>query len=485
MGWGSMAAALVGVALALAPIACAQASEESKPAIAEQRLEVGQIRLTYRAKAGLTPILDADGALYGDMSYFAYEVVTKRGDRPRPIAFVWNGGPGSNSIPLHYGAFGPKRIAGETLEPNAASLLDVADLVFADPIEAGFGRFLGEGNMRGSAELDAEQFAQFIETWLKVHPAHGEIWLIGESYGVYRAVIVADLLRQRDILVSNLILISGYPTLSPPLDETLWGALKIPGFAALAFSLGKLDAGAGADVDSVHDAARAWVLPLYETPTATDDYKAGWPEFLEGLSRFTGVSQQDILGNKLPIGSSGAPHAFRTLARRGPVALFPDISSHDTYDIRRPPDYSQLAWMRRAIVDDVRNTVGLNLSRNYVGLEHDSRSLGASPPNGLARSTAGAVGPRFRVPSIASGEAPAARLLERAPDMRVFVADGMFDGLFPCALGEEMIRRDLAAFADRIASRCYAGGHMMYLEEDVAEKLSADIRRFVAGGLQR
>jgi hypothetical protein len=69
--------------------------------------------------------------------------------------------------------------------------------------------------------------------------------------------------------------------------------------------------------------------------------------------------------------------------------------------------------------------------------------------------------------------------------MRVFVADGMFDGLFPCALGKEMVLRDLAAFADRIASRCYAGGHMMYLEEDVAVKLSADIREFVSGGLQR
>jgi carboxypeptidase C (cathepsin A) len=188
MGWGSVAAALVGVSLALAPIVYAQAIEASKPSINEHRLEAGQIRLTYRAKAGLTPILDADGALHGDMSYFAYEVVATPGERPRPIAFVWNGGPGSNSIPLHYGAFGPKRVAGDALKPNAASLLDVADLVFIDPIEAGFGRFLGEGNMRASVELDAAHFAQFIETWLTVHPAHGEIWLIGESYGAYRAV---------------------------------------------------------------------------------------------------------------------------------------------------------------------------------------------------------------------------------------------------------------------------------------------------------
>ena len=506
MGWRAViAVALAGAALHLAPVVRAQPVERHGPSVTEHKLIVGQINLSYRATAGLIPIRGADGVLAGDMSYVAYSVAPTLGEKPRPIAFVWNGGPGSNSIPLHYGAFGPKRVAEDKLKPNAASLLDVADLVFVDPMEAGFGRFLLEGNMNASAKLDTEQFAQFIEDWLKDRPIHGEIYLIGESYGVYRAVTVADLLLQHGIVPAGLVLISGYPTVGGALDPSLQGALRVPGYAAFAFTRRALDPAVGSNVFEVHDAALAWVLPIHEKSTATEDFMVGWPEFAKGLSRFTGISQQAILDNKLPIGSSGAPYAFNTLARRGPTALFSDISSHDSYDIRHPPDLTERAWISPAVVEDIREDLGLNLKRDYVGLEHDTRSRvtgpfavlksdgsvehvaapprrGDPPVDRLAKSTVGPLAARWTVPWRSLGETPAPHLLENAANMRVFVAGGIFDGLFPCALGDEMARRDLAAYRARVASRCYAGGHMMYFEEDVAAKLSNDVRQFLRAG---
>jgi len=70
-------------------------------------------------------------------------------------------------------------------------------------------------------------------------------------------------------------------------------------------------------------------------------------------------------------------------------------------------------------------------------------------------------------------------MMKASPDLRVFIAGGMFDGVFPCAVGDEMARRDLREFGERVQSKCYSGGHMMYGEAPVAEELSSDVRAFI------
>ena len=62
----------------------------------------------------------------------------------RPVIFIFNGGPGASSSPLHLNAFGPMRIQQENdspvLKDNPYCLLDQADLVFIDPPGTGFTR---------------------------------------------------------------------------------------------------------------------------------------------------------------------------------------------------------------------------------------------------------------------------------------------------------------------------------------------------------
>src|SRR5687768_15958203 len=88
--------------------------------------------LRYVAHIGRIPIKDAESAEpRGYMGFIAYRVPTQ--DAPRPVTFLWNGGPGSNSVLLHFEAVGPKRIEKAVLVDNQETVLTHTDLVFADP----------------------------------------------------------------------------------------------------------------------------------------------------------------------------------------------------------------------------------------------------------------------------------------------------------------------------------------------------------------
>ena len=81
-------------------------------------------------------------------------------------------------------------------------------------------------------------------------------------------------------------------------------------------------------------------------------------------------------------------------------------------------------------------------------------------------------------------DSPMPELMKAAPEMELFIAGGMYDDLLPCAVGAEMARRDLVKSSDRVRSKCYAGGHMMYDEESQATLLSNDVRTFMRAALQ-
>src|SRR6266852_3269272 len=111
---------------------------------------IGGEAIKYTARAGTMIMKDEDGKPLASVFFVAY---TKDGADPgkRPVTYTFNGGPGSSSVWLHMGAFGPKRVAYKDDEGHAAippyrlvdnesSLLDVTDLVFIDPVSTGFSR---------------------------------------------------------------------------------------------------------------------------------------------------------------------------------------------------------------------------------------------------------------------------------------------------------------------------------------------------------
>ncbi|MDE2051294.1 MAG: peptidase S10, partial [Gammaproteobacteria bacterium] len=154
----------------------------------------------------------ADGPPVASMFYVAY---FKQGADPRtrPVTFLYNGGPGSSTIWLHMGAFGPVRVvtSNDSHTPpapyrtvdNAYSLLDASDLVFIDAPGTGFSRMEGKGKAHAfwGVDQDGNAFASFITQFLSKYGRwNSPKYLFGESYGTPRsAVLINDLETEHDI----------------------------------------------------------------------------------------------------------------------------------------------------------------------------------------------------------------------------------------------------------------------------------------------
>ena len=153
------------------------------------------------------------------MFYVAY---FKTGGGPRPVTFLFNGGPGSATLWLHMGAFGPRRVVTSTdahtpaapysLVNNASSLLDVTDLVFIDAPGTGFSRISGKDKEKAffGIDPDAYAFAEFISEFLSKYGRwNSPKYLFGESYGTPRsAVLINQLESERSIDFNGVILLS-------------------------------------------------------------------------------------------------------------------------------------------------------------------------------------------------------------------------------------------------------------------------------------
>lgn len=206
---------------ALRPAQPSVAKRLPADATTEHRVEYAGRALTFSATAGSLPINDGKGNPQADIAYTAF-VRTGTGPEPRPITFVFNGGPGASSAYLQLGAVGPWRIAlldvdpssPPALRPNEETWLDFTDLVFIDPVGTGYSRFVATGEevqrRLYSVDGDAEALAVFIRKWIEKSGRYrSPKFLLGESYGGFRALKVASVLRQKQSIgVSGLLLVS-------------------------------------------------------------------------------------------------------------------------------------------------------------------------------------------------------------------------------------------------------------------------------------
>ncbi|MFO1465918.1 MAG: hypothetical protein U1F35_05690 [Steroidobacteraceae bacterium] len=115
--------------------ALASASDLTDLVTRQHSIQLQGKALRYESEAGRIAIADVGtGAAHGYMFYTAYRVPSP--GKPRPVMFIWNGGPGADSSLLHFSAAGPRRAEGDRLVDNAETWLAVADLVFVDPVAA-------------------------------------------------------------------------------------------------------------------------------------------------------------------------------------------------------------------------------------------------------------------------------------------------------------------------------------------------------------
>jgi carboxypeptidase C (cathepsin A) len=201
-----------------------------------------------------------DAPAVARMFYVAYFKKDAR-EEDRPITFIYNGGPGSSTVWLHMGSFGPKHVvtsddkhlagAPYRLVNNAYSLLDVSDLVFIDMPGTGFGRLVGKDKEKAfwGVDEDAHAYARFIARFIsKYNRWNSPKYLFGESYGTTRSSVVSNILEnEKSIDLNGVILLSQIFNFTSDIDAArsnpgidLPFQLALPTFAATAYYHHKL-----------------------------------------------------------------------------------------------------------------------------------------------------------------------------------------------------------------------------------------------------
>ncbi|MEP6713377.1 MAG: hypothetical protein ABJA37_13205 [Ferruginibacter sp.] len=232
--------------------------------ITKSSVTIGGKLINYEAIAGTLILKNAKDTATCSMFYTAYFKAGEPDASKRPVTFIYNGGPGSATLWLHIGAWGPQRVfandTARTMAPyrtvnNEYSLLDVSDLVFIDAPGAGFSRIVtkdkggaGEPKDFYGIDPDANAFAAFILNFLNSYNRwNSPKYLFGESYGTFRSAVVANILEKKGVDINGVILLSqllNYGNMSDAADmdpgNDLRYELALPTCAATAWYHHKL-----------------------------------------------------------------------------------------------------------------------------------------------------------------------------------------------------------------------------------------------------
>lgn len=480
------------VALALALLsgphdACAQylpplVSGDESIVVTHHQVKTAGGFLKYEARAGRLPIRnDESGEVRGYIFFVAYVVNTT--GAPRPLTFIWNGGPTTNSLLVHTEMFGPRRLDGTALVDNAETLLATSDLVFVDPVGTGFSRPARPEYDREflSTLGDFAATAEFIRAYrVKFHASHQPLYLAGESYGTWRVNGTTEILVERGAKVAGAILISGgIPGSQMPFEFS--DAMYVPARTAAAFFHRKLAPDLQRDRDATLKQVNDWLtttyLPALEHRASLSE--AQRQQIVADLARFTGVRPDQIDARTLVM--TNKEYLRGLFAGDEGKVLNP-------YDMRISGSESENPARAGLISDYLRDELGYATDLTYTGLED-----GYMPHPGPERRSTGErwvydhtdITPELMARMQAGGGPPSSQpWLQNAMridhDLRVFVAAGRYDSFNMCEGNIHMAARLEESLSRRFSIHCYEGGHMMYRDQPTRLQLSQDIGRFVS-----
>ncbi len=447
----------------------------------------GGQKVSYSATIAETILSAEDGTQKAAIVTTSY--VKEPRDPNRPVTFLFNGGPGSGSVWLQMGAFGPKRVAIPSdarddgappypLLDNPDSLLDVTDLVFIDPPGTGFSHLIGKTEPKEfyGVTADAKAVAQVIRRWLNDHGRWASPkFLGGESYGTTRSAAVVNELEGstfNDVGLNGVILISTVLDFAAGADtpgNELSYITNLPSMAATALYHGKATA---PSVEQFVEEARQfaigpYALGLLKGQKLPPEERAG---IRSQLSRFTGLSEAYLERADLRV----TPDRFykELLRDRGLTVgrLDSRYTGRDYDSAGESPDndpsfYGIDAGYTAAINAWARGSLGFVTDREYqsisgIGSDWDWR-IGGRDTNAYLNVT----------PYL--GQA-----LRENSGMRIFVAQGYYDFATPFFAAEYALSRT-GIPQDRIEYRYYGAGHMMYVRDEDRARLSNDVRNFI------
>jgi carboxypeptidase C (cathepsin A) len=214
------ALALALIAAAPAPATKTMPGGSPPDAVTQHTISLGGRTYPYTARAGTIALENEKGQTTARIFYTAF-TLDGADPRTRPVTFLYNGGPGSSTIWLRMGSFGPVRVrvgdaaptpsAPFDLAENQYSLLDRTDLVFVDAPDTGFSRIVGAGKPSDffGADPDVRAFGQFISRYITTFGRwNSPKFLFGESYGTPRSAMLVNYLQKQGVGINGVVLLS-------------------------------------------------------------------------------------------------------------------------------------------------------------------------------------------------------------------------------------------------------------------------------------
>ncbi len=458
-------------------------------------------KINYKAVVGETFLKNAAGEVTGALWSTAYLREGILDPSKRPVLFIFNGGPGSASVWLHVGFFGPKVVKTDSgaskddgaapylVEENKQALLDLTDLVFIDPIGTGFSQMEGKGKTSDFWGLneDASSIAQFIRTWVTQHGRwQAPKFIAGESFGTTRAAKVAEVLEEggQSMALNGLVLISqalDYAGSSSWGDNLTSFFTYLPSQAATAWYHGK--AGQGKTLAAFTQEAREfaygdYLKSLFMGEKQTEAQKEA---IAAKLAYFTGLDKAYILRSDNQI----LMHRFKKELLRAEgkaigtldgryLARETDKSSEGPV-LGDPASYMTGSAYTAVFNDYLMRDLKVTLDRPYFT---SASGMGGSwnwkpVPNGA-----------YYEPSYVSTARALSEVMHRNTQMQVMVANGYYDLITPFFDAEFTFARHNFP-QDRVAMTYYEAGHMMYNRQEDFDALAKDVRKFLEGVLKK
>ena len=299
------------------PTESAPPKEESS--VTDHTIKLNGQSTPYKATAGTILLKNDKDEPEALVYYTAYTRGDVKDTAQRPLAFLYNGGPGSASIWLHMGSFGPKRVvtvnAGVTppapyqLQDNPNCLLDKADLVFIDPVGTGFSKAVGKAQNKDfwGVDQDAKSLAQFVQTYVSRNNRwNSPKFLIGESYGTFRNAVLSNTLQQRNGLYLNgIVMVSsvfdlGTISFYPGVDLSY--ILYLPSYAATAW-YHKVLKDRPENLEAFLAESRTFAKGEYADALLKGDTisTADKSAIAKKMERFTGLSEDYLLKSNLRV----------------------------------------------------------------------------------------------------------------------------------------------------------------------------------------
>jgi len=436
-------------------------------------------RVPYRATVGNQPVWDANGKPIASVFYVYYERSDVRDRTNRPLVISFNGGPGSASVWMHIGYTGPRFVAvddeGFPIQPygvreNPHSILDVADIVYVDPVNTGFSRIVGGADRAQffGVNEDIAYLARWIDTFVSRHGRWtSPKFLIGESYGTTRVAGLVRRLQSSHWMFFNGVILVSPTNLGIERDGPVGDALALPYYTATAWYHKALEPDLQSrDLEELLPEVERFtvdeLIPALARGGSLEPARR--TEIARRVARYAGLSEQVVLQHNLRVPTS---FFWKELLRDRSLTvgrLDSRYKGMDRADAGERYDYDPaLTSWNHSFTPAINHYL-----REVLGYKTDLQYWMFGPVNPWNRS-GDQTGENLR------------QAMAENPFLHLFVQSGYFDG-GTHYFGAKYTLWNMdpsGRLQNRIRFKGYRSGHMMYLRQEDLATANDDLRDFI------